>query len=326
MGYLCSQSSSAVGSDDPLQAGEKPVRRYDFRRPGKFKKDMLRTMVMVHENFARLFQGQISAALRTQVKVSVHSINQYSYAEFTQRLPNPTVLVAFRLSRLPGTCLMELSQNIAFAMVDRVLGGPGSEVQPQRGPSEIELSVIQRLVVDMFSPLQDAWRSIADVRISCEGVETNPMFLQTAAPSEVLAVITLGVEMGSVVGRMVLAFPFSTVEPVLSRLSPHVWLADHRSPEEGETEQLRRSVEEAPLEVRVKLGGVTIRLGDLLALKVGHVIPLKTRVDDEVDVYVGNRLTFHGRPGTVGSRMAVEIQRFADNVEPLGVDTVDSGN
>ncbi|MEW8976804.1 MAG: flagellar motor switch protein FliM [Symbiobacterium sp.] len=297
--------------DALIMASETNIRTYDFRRPSKFNKDLIRTLVLVHENLARLLQSYLSAGLRTWVQINVRATNQFTYSEFTQLMPNPTVALSFKLNPLPGICLLEISPNVAFAIVERVFGGPGSDEQPQRELTEIELGIIQRVVRDTFGPMKEAWRNVADLDPSIEAVDTNPVFIQTGGPTEAVAAITLAVEIGEHLGHMTYAYPYSTVEPVLSRLSPQSWLADAKLRSPSEEESLRRAVQEAPLSLTAQLGTARIRLGEFLALEVGDIIRLDTRVGAELPVFVGTKLAFHGRPGVVGSRMAVQITRRA---------------
>ncbi|HEY3367206.1 MAG TPA: flagellar motor switch protein FliM [Symbiobacteriaceae bacterium] len=299
-------------SEDIFQTRTASVRVYDFRRPGKFSKDLLRTLFMVHDTFARLLQGFFAAALRTRVQVSVRSTNQYSSSEYTQLLPNPCVVAKFEIRPLPGTCFIEMSHNIAFAIVDRVFGGHGSEVQPQRGLSEIELSVIQRMTADLFTPLREAWRNVAEIQPTLDSMETNPMFLQNSAAAEVVAVITLGIDIGEHKGHISLSFPYATVEPVLARLSPQTWLASDRpETEEEERQVIQKSVGDAPLGMRAILGKSNIKVQEFVELKAGDVLLLGTKVNGDVQVFVGDRLLFLGRPGLMGDKMSVQITRHA---------------
>jgi flagellar motor switch protein FliM len=289
--------------------GDRAVKSYDFRRPTKFSKDLLRTLEMVHDNFARLLQGFFLGSLRTRAQLQVRTTNQYSYAEFVGRLPSHTVVAAFHMEPLPGTCLLEISQNIAYAAIDRVFGGPGADVQPDRGLTEIELGVVQRIVTDMFGPLQEAWNSVAELKPVLESMETNPMFLQSSSPSEVLAVINLGIQVGEHMGHMTLAFPYSTVDPVLSRLSPHNWLAAERSAKHQPPPMLEQTIYETPVTLRVHLGSTRVTVSEFSQLKVGDVIPLDTDLQSELPIMVGHHLTYLGRPGLVRNRMAIHIQR-----------------
>ncbi|MDD4297798.1 MAG: flagellar motor switch protein FliM, partial [Ruminiclostridium sp.] len=53
---------------------EKKIKNHDFKRPSKFAKDHLRTMQIIHENYARLITNFLSGYLRTLVQVDVISI------------------------------------------------------------------------------------------------------------------------------------------------------------------------------------------------------------------------------------------------------------
>lgn len=297
-----------ASGDDLFQAKGHLVKPYDFRRPTKFKKDLLRTLVMINENFARFLQTYFLGSLRIRAQVHVRGTTQYSYAEYTQLLPNPSVVALIRLEPLPGVCLLEISQNIAFAIVDKVFGGVGADVQPQRALSEIEMGVVHRVVTDMMVPLQEAWRNATEIAPVVQGMETNPLFLQTQASSEVLAVITMAVEIGEHLGHLALALPHTTVDPVLSRLASRSWQSPDPKTAVGDPEQLQRSVTEAPVSVEAFLGSAKITVAEFTGLEVGHVIALDTRVDGDISVFVGNRLTFQGRPGVVGRRLGVQIQ------------------
>lgn len=103
---------------------KRKVRTYDFRRPNKFSKDQVRTLVMLHENFARLLSTSLSTYLRTVVRAEVASVDQLTYEEFTKSLQNPTIMNILSLKPLEGNVIFEFSPNLAFAMIDRLLGGP----------------------------------------------------------------------------------------------------------------------------------------------------------------------------------------------------------
>ena len=67
----------------------KKVKNYDFRNPQKIAKDQLRTLEMIHENFGRLFQTFLSGYLRAPVKISILSVDQFAYSEFSNAISTP---------------------------------------------------------------------------------------------------------------------------------------------------------------------------------------------------------------------------------------------
>ena len=104
---------------------EKKVKVYDFKRALRFSKDQIRSLTRIHENFARLLTTFFSAQLRTYVKLSVASADQIPYEEFIRSIPKMTILNVFEVPPLEGRIIMEVNPNIAYAMLDRLMGGRG---------------------------------------------------------------------------------------------------------------------------------------------------------------------------------------------------------
>lgn len=295
----------------PEAVAQERIRKYDFRRPGKFAKDQLRTLTMLHEIFARLMTSFLVGHLRSRVQVTVAAGEQMTYQQFMQGLPNPTVLATFRLRPLPGLCLLHLSGSLALTIVDRIYGGAGAPDQPKRALTEIEQSVVRKVFDQAMTCLGEAWQRVIEVQPQLEGIEVNPLFVQVAMPGEVVALITLNVDAGLQQGQLVLALPFGTVEPVLARLSPQSWLASTREQAPEQSRELRRRVEQCRVRLVARLGQAELPVRDFLRLDVGSVVVLEQRVADEVPLYVGNQLAFYGRPGVTGGRMMVTVRRRA---------------
>ncbi len=84
---------------------------YDFRRPDRIAKDQLRSIHLLHDNFARNLASSLSGYLRAYVIVNLVSVEQLSFAEFTQCLPSPTVLVSLGMKPFDGNAVMELNPS-----------------------------------------------------------------------------------------------------------------------------------------------------------------------------------------------------------------------
>ncbi|CDX03108.1 Flagellar motor switch protein FliM [Desulfitobacterium hafniense] len=102
---------------------QKKVRVYDFRRPNKFSKDQIHSLQNIYENYCRSLTTYLSGHLHSVIETKVSSIEQITYDEFIRSLPNPTILSLYTLNPLEGTLLMEMSPALAFAIIDRLLGG-----------------------------------------------------------------------------------------------------------------------------------------------------------------------------------------------------------
>src|SRR5580700_1935171 len=107
--------------DDPA----KRALPYDFRRTDRIAKDQLRTIHLLHENFARSMGSSLSAYLRSYVVVNLISVEQLSFQEFTQTLPSPTSLVVLGLKPYDGSGVLEINPSLVFPILEMLLGGSG---------------------------------------------------------------------------------------------------------------------------------------------------------------------------------------------------------
>src|SRR5262249_5312901 len=98
---------------------------YDFRRTDRIAKDQLRTIHLLHENFARNMSSSLSAYLRSYVVVNLISVEQLSFLEFTQSLPSPTSLIAMGMKPYDGSAVLEINPSLVFPILEMLLGGNG---------------------------------------------------------------------------------------------------------------------------------------------------------------------------------------------------------
>ncbi len=284
------------------------LRVYDFRSPDKFSKEQLRTLLTLHENFARVVTTSLSALLRTNVQVSPSGAEQSTYSDFVKSLQDPTVLAIISLAPFPSNALMELDTQVAFSMIDRLLGGPGQGVVKGRAITDIEAIVMRRVLNTMLESMGETWRNIAEVMPRLEALETNPLFAQLMAPAEIVANIIFSVQVGVQAGELRLCLPYAMLEPVLPQLSSRQWaLRNPRAKAGGEQERLARKLAEVSLPISVELGRARVTVGELLSLEAGDVIQLDTPADAPVDVFVKGRRKFRGKAGTAGRRLAVQV-------------------
>ncbi|MDD2511176.1 MAG: flagellar motor switch protein FliM [Syntrophomonas sp.] len=284
------------------------IKIYDFRRPNKFSKDQIHTLQVIYENYARTLGTYLSGQLRVPLQVELLSVEQLTYEEFIRSIPNPTILNIFSLYPLHGSAIMEINPNLGFAFLDRLLGGPGYAPSKARALTEIEQTVIERLSQRMLDYLQEPWDSIIQLEPSLDRVETNPQFTQLVQPTEIMIIVSLETRMGDVMGMINICIPFLVLESILDKLNVHYYYstaAQEKSP--ANIAAIKTKLENTTIPIKVVLGKTVITVRDLLALSVGDAIPLDKSISRELDVVIGNRAKFLGKPGVFANRMAIQI-------------------
>ena len=125
---LCALSTGEMTAEDMKNEEEtRKVKVYDFKRALRFSKDQIRSLTRIHENFARLLTTFFSAQLRTYVQICRFSRSN-SFEEFIRSIPNMTFINVFEVPPLDGNILMEVNPNIAYSMLDRMMGGKGASI------------------------------------------------------------------------------------------------------------------------------------------------------------------------------------------------------
>lgn len=286
----------------------KKIKTYDFKRALRFSKDQVRSLTRLHENFARLLTTYFSAQLRTYIQISVASVDQIPYEEFILSIPKMTILNVYEVPPLDGRILMEINPHIAYAMMDRVLGGRGVSTSKVENLTEIETKIMSNLFEKGFENLQEAWATLIDIEPVLTEFEVNPQFIQMVSPNETVIVISLNTQIGDTSGMINICIPHVVLEPIIPKLSDHYWLAaskKERLPEEVLI--LENRIKHASLPVSAELGVTELSIQDFLQLAVGDVIELNQQIDRPLPIKVGEVPKYLGQPGKVGKKIAIQI-------------------
>ncbi len=311
------QVEALIGEAAEPRRPARTARTYDFRRPNKFSKDQIRTLQAVHENMARLTAARLQALLRMPVSMQLADAEQMLFDEYVQGLTLPTQLAVLATDGLGGPFLLDLDLPLAFALVDRLLGGPGRIPAERREPTSIEADLIGRVIRDLISPLDEAWSHLQQLQTHVTELALGPALLRVAAPSAVTATLTFEMRLGGQTAPVSICYPHATLEPLLPRLSATAWYAQpvRSSTSTAYREDLEACLMEAEIPVRVVLDGIELPVEALASLQPGDVIRMDDRVGQPIAMTIADGPRLWGVPGRVGDRLALQIARPLRSVE-----------
>ena len=236
------------------EVSEQRVKIYDFKRPEKFTKEQMRTLQMLHENLARSLSTYLATTLRTLVEIKVMSVEQLTYYEFTRSLPLLTMLAIFDIPDWEGRGLLECNLTLAFAMIDRMLGGPGTGIEEGRSLTDIEEGLVSQLMRQITSLYRDAWQTVANVDFVLDSLETNPLFAQIVSQNETVALINFFARVGETEGMINICLPHMVLEQVMDKLTTRSWYAGQTRIHDPQlAKRMRRSIDQIAVELRVNL-------------------------------------------------------------------------
>ncbi|MBU5211122.1 flagellar motor switch protein FliM [Heyndrickxia oleronia] len=306
---LSALSTGEMNADDIKKEQEtKKVKVYDFKRALRFSKDQIRSLTRIHENFARLLTTYFSAQLRTYVQITVASADQIPFEEFIRSVPKMTILNSFDVPPLDGRILMEINPNIAYSMLDLVMGGKGTSVNKVDNLTEIEQRIMSNLFESAFEHLTEAWGNIAEINPVLADFEVNPQFLQMVSPNETVVVISMNTTVGEISGMINLCIPHVVLEPIIPNLSVHYWMQNNNKEKEPiEAENIEKRIKHAPIPLAVELGNAEISIEDFLSIQMGDVIQLDKKIDEPVVVKLEGIPKYYAQVGKSSKKMAIQI-------------------
>lgn len=286
---------------------------YDFRRPDRIAKDQLRAIHLLHDNFARNLASSLSAYLRAYVIVNLVSVEQLSFAEFSQCLPSPTCLVSLGMKPFDGNAVMELNPSLVFPLLEMLLGGTGkSGVKINRETTEIEQTILDGLFRIILQDLRNAWAQVTNLSFSIEGRETEPQLLQILAPNEAIVSIGLEVRVADNSGMMNIGFPSIVIKMLRHRFDQQ-WSV-RKSDTSGEQQaRMLKLLKPTRMHLDARLTGPAIQVDDMLKIEVGDVLAFDYPVDRPVTLTVNGRAKYEGHIVGVRRKRGLRIENLVNS-------------
>lgn len=314
---LSALSTGEMSAEEMKKEEEtRKVRVYDFKRALRFSKDQIRSLTRIHENFARLLTTYFSAQLRTYVQINVMSVDQIPFEEFISSIPNMTLINIFDVSPLEGNILMEVNPNVAYSMLERLMGGFGASSGKTDNMTEIETKILTNLFERSFDSLREAWSGLIDIDPYLKEMEVNPQFLQMISPNETVVVISFNIMIGESSGMINMCIPHIVLEPIIPNLSVQYWMqTNKKEPTAEQSVELERRIKNATLPIVADLGKGQISIEDFLHLQLGDVISLDTSIEEPLTIRIGDKPKFTAQPGKLRNRMAVQILEILNTGE-----------
>ena len=305
---LAALSTGELDVNEMPDANEKQVKNYDFKRPSKFSKEHLRTLEIIYEHYGRPLSTNLPVYLRKTVQVAVASSETVTFSEFTNALASPSILGIINFHPLNGTVILDMAPNLGFAIIDRMLGGQGEALERTRDFSEIEMTILQKMMVVCMQLMRDPWKNVVEISPVLDRIETNPAFAQIISPSDMIAIVTLNVKIGDTEGFFNICLPFFTLEDVMDKLNTKFWFSNMTEVSGEEyTDNIEAMIKHVDIPIRAILGKSSISVGDFVSLMPGDVIRVDSDMDSELDIYVGNIRKFTGLPGYNRDKFAMKI-------------------
>jgi flagellar motor switch protein FliM len=296
--------------DVDLNDGQPDAQKFDLANQERIIRGRMPTMELIHDRFARQFRNSLSQFLGRTCFANVGGIEMIKFGLFMKKLPLPSSLHIFRMPPMSGYALMVVSSPMVFGIVDSLFGGSGQGRVKIEGReyTPIENRLIGKVVMMALEVLRDAWAPIHPVDFVYVRSEFNPLAIAIVPPTDVVIIVTIEVELESESTTLTLCTPYSTIEPLRSKLATG-FQSTRLEEDSGLRKRMQVNVERTMANMSVQLAEGSIKAKQLVEMKTGDVITLSTNPTDEAMVMVEGEPKYYSYVGSYRGNRAARITR-----------------
>ncbi|NLY70535.1 MAG: flagellar motor switch protein FliM [Clostridiales bacterium] len=299
---------------DVPEVEEVKVKEYDFRSPKLFTREQIKLLHSIYENYAKLLSSHITATLQTYAHVEIVEVEEQKYYEFNNALPDSVLAGIIDFSgdqNEEDIAIIDISKDIGFCVIDRLLGGVGKSIEIDREYTEIEIALLDNFIRGMVRLMKNVWSDYLEVTPELRKIETNSRILQGISADDNVVIIVMNIQVNETHGIINLCIAGDTLETIFKKRSAQTRRNIRK--EDPESEARRRAeiiseISKTDLEIVGVLGTVEVPLGELLDLEVGDTIKLDKPVDSLIDLVIEDVTWFRGQMGVYKKKKASVIR------------------
>jgi len=299
---------AALGRSQGAQPATTTYQPCDFRQAGQIKKDQVRAISNLHESFARNLTNALGAYLRVVFEVNLVSVEQLTYQEFLNRIPDLAYLATFQVNPMGATAALDLELSLVFPIIDLLLGGVGRMNDQEREITEIEEGIMEGVVRILCGELQTAWSSLGSTFEFEERVQ--PAQLQRLMPpGDKTLCLSFEIHMPESQGVINVAFPAVASNALLRRLDRGGGYSRHRGPSTTH-ERMTAHALNFPFEFSLAMPSTRLPVRALLDLAPGEILTFPRRANSPINGSVAGLALYEAFPMRTGNQRASRISQM----------------
>ena len=259
----------------------------------------------------RSLSSRLSLFLRSELMFEQVSLEVTDLSQFAKEIGTDRHMVLFKLHPLEAIGALDIAKPLGLTIADRMLGGKGFAVNPDRTIREVETALIDQVAQIFLREWAKFWNFEEPLRATLLGNESDPTHIPAASMEETFYHIAVDAEMGDCIDQVQMLLPVRGLEPLLRHLAQQT----HSGTEDEEDEIYEADhVKWKPMYDKVKVPLVaqwtdlTILTRELLHLKEGDIIPIDPKLLNQVEVQLAGMTKYTGSLGSLDKKAAVQIR------------------
>jgi flagellar motor switch protein FliM len=308
---------SLLGFDEVHEAGGERSGIQAILNSALVSYERLPMLEVVFDRLVRMMSTSLRNFTSDNVEVSLDNIVSLRFGDYLNSIPLPAMLAVFKAEEWDNFGLLTVDSSLIYSIVDVLLGGRRGTAAMRiegRPYTTIERNLVERMVHVVLSDLSAAFDPLSPVTFRFDRLETNPRFATISRPSNAAIVAKLRIDMEDRGGRLELMLPYATLEPVRELLL-QMFMGEKFGRDSIWETHLAEELWLTNINLDAVLDKQTMRLKEVLNLKVGSRLMLNATPETEVDLKCGEVEMFHGSMGRKGHHIAIRIDGRGSSAE-----------
>jgi flagellar motor switch protein FliM len=259
------------------------------------------------ERIGRRFRDIVELFSRTKSHVNTPPVEIMNFVQWKSEAHHRLSLNIYRLPPLKGLVLVSIDVQFIHQLVDCYYGGTGTI--PERGEGEFTGSE-ERLITRLTDEFMDVVAGVSELDVTLSPVivtrETNLDSVKLARSDEQIFVQRFEISCGPRLnGILTYISPVEMLRPVVEKMNAEA-RKTRSSADDVWRHKMDGALQAVRFPVRTILARPTMSVDDLLALKVGDIIPINLAA--RVPMFVANRQFAIGTMGEQQGRAAFMVE------------------
>jgi flagellar motor switch protein FliM len=258
----------------------KPLRPLRVRPAGTLKEEHEQVLSLLCQNFCRLFAADLSTFVGSEVDITLAPVQQWSWDDLLNVLPEPYCAVRLTMAPIGGTGLMILDVPMAIAIIEKLLGGAGVAQESAEPLTEVELALLSELHQRAASDLAESLALLVETQPVVARQESRLELIRATPGRSLLIGLEFDITMHDAAGHFRVAIPASGL---LAKLE--AFTGTTAAPVSvGDTGRLGG----CSLETSVRFNETPLASRRVVDLVPGDVVVLNHRTDEPLTLFVGD--------------------------------------
>jgi flagellar motor switch protein FliM len=262
-------------------------------------------------------EGWLTARIRGPLELRLQSVEQISFGEYSLFLSSPCCSYLMSIKDGGGHHgVIDFGTELAYFLVDRLLGGGGEPTILTRALTPIERMALRVVAERVMQQVEEIWREHEMLELAIDGFESVPETMQAVPHEDPVIVVSLTATFSDKTSVLSICLPLGVLEKffVVAGGETKARLISIGSEAEVITNRVNTEAQlrSTSVPVRVRLPDFRISLRDAAALQVGSVLATGVPTVTPLLAFVGPTPRYLCSAGWVGRKLAVRVLNTID--------------